>query len=196
MSVPTMSCAGASWRWSIWPWRPSRQVGLDARLTALGFNGPQQAAAIGTLIARMMAPGSELATLQWLQQRRALGELIDFDFTRLDLLALYRIADRLLAHKAALESFLYARECDLFGLDEVITLYDLTNTYFEGTARTPTASIVVASPWELCGEHGGTVGTGGTGATSVAWLLNWRVPSRSQPPFPPTSKPTFSPRSF
>ncbi len=154
---------------------------MDARLTALGFNGPQQAAAIRTLIARMMAPGSELATLQWLQQRRALGELIDFDFTRLDLLALYRIADRLLAHKAALESFLYARECDLFGLDEVITLYDLTNTYFEGTARTPTASIVVASPWELCGEHGGTVGTGGTGATSAAWLLNWRVPSRSQP---------------
>ena len=53
-----------------------RQVGLDDQLAALGFNGPQQAAAIGTLIGRMVAPGSELATHQWLQQRSALGELI------------------------------------------------------------------------------------------------------------------------
>jgi transposase len=112
-----------------------RQVGLDAELLRLGFNGPQQAAAIGTLIARMAAPGSELATHQWLQQRSALGELIDFDFTRLDLMALYRIADRLFAQKQALEAFLYARERDLFDLDEVITLYDLTNTYFEGTGK-------------------------------------------------------------
>jgi transposase len=112
-----------------------RQIGLDGQLTALGFNGPQRAAAIGTLIARMVAPGSELATHQWLQQRSALGELIDFDFTTLDVMALYRISDRLLAHKPALEAFLYERERDLFDLDEVITLYDLTNTYFEGTAH-------------------------------------------------------------
>jgi hypothetical protein len=50
-----------------------RQIGLDGQLTALGFNGPQRAAAIGTLIARMVAPGSELATHHWLQQRSALG---------------------------------------------------------------------------------------------------------------------------
>jgi hypothetical protein len=112
-----------------------RQVGLDEQLTALGFNGPQRAAAIGSLIGRMAAPGSELATHQWLRQRSALGELIDFDFTTLDLMALYRISDRLLAHKPALESFLYERERDLFDLDEVITLYDLTNTYFEGTGH-------------------------------------------------------------
>jgi hypothetical protein len=42
-------------------------------LTVLGFNGPQRAAAIGTLIERMTAPGSELATHHWLQQRSALG---------------------------------------------------------------------------------------------------------------------------
>jgi len=112
-----------------------RQVGLDEQLTALGFNGPQRAAAIGTLIGRMTAPGSELATHQWLEQRSALGELIDFDFTTLDLMALYRISDRLLAHKPALEAFLYEREHDLFDIDEVITLYDLTNTYFEGTGH-------------------------------------------------------------
>lgn len=112
-----------------------RQVGLDRQLEVLGLNGPQRAAAIGTLVARMAAPGSELATHQWLQEQSALGELIDFDFSGLDLMALYRISDQLLKHKAALEGFLYTQERTLFDFAEVITLYDLTNTYFEGTAR-------------------------------------------------------------
>jgi hypothetical protein len=112
-----------------------RQVGLDKKLAALGFNGPQQAAAIGTLVARMAAPGSELATHQWLQEQSALGELIDFDFLELDLMALYRISDQLLKHKGALEGFLYQQEHTLFDFEEVITLYDLTNTYCEGTAK-------------------------------------------------------------
>ena len=112
-----------------------RQVGLNKKLASLGLNGPQQAAAIGTLVARMVAPGSELATYQWLQEQSALGELIDFDFSGLDLMALYRISDQLLKHKGALEGFLYEQERTLFDFEEVITLYDLTNTYFEGTAR-------------------------------------------------------------
>lgn len=112
-----------------------RQVGLDRQLDTLGFNGPQKAAAIGTLIARMAAPGSELATFGWLQHQSALGELIDYDFPGLELKALYRISDQLLKHKAALEGFLYAQERTLFEFEEVITLYDLTNTYFEGTAQ-------------------------------------------------------------
>ena len=112
-----------------------RQVGLDKKLAALGLNGPQQAAAIGTLVARMAAPGSELATYQWLQEQSALGELIDFDFLGLDLMALYRISDQLLKHKRALEGFLYEQERTLFDFEEVITLYDLTNTYCEGTAK-------------------------------------------------------------
>ncbi len=112
-----------------------RQVGLDKKLAALGFNGPQQAAAIGTLVARMAAPGSELATHQWLQEQSALGELIDYDFLDMDLMALYRISDQLLKHKGALEGFLYEQERTLFDFQEVITLYDLTNTYCEGTAK-------------------------------------------------------------
>jgi hypothetical protein len=39
-----------------------RQIGLDKQLEALGLNGPQRAAAIGTLVARMATPGSELAS--------------------------------------------------------------------------------------------------------------------------------------
>jgi len=112
-----------------------RQIGLDTKLEALGFNGRQQAAAIGTLVGRMTAPGSELSTHQWLQHHSGLGELIDYDFSRMHLMQLYRISDQLLKHKAALEAFLYARERTLFDFEEVITLYDLTNTYFEGTGQ-------------------------------------------------------------
>jgi transposase len=111
-----------------------RRFGLDSKLTELGFNRHQLNAAIGTIIARMVQPGSELATHQWLQQRSGLGELLDYDFAALDLNHLYRVSDRLLAHREALESHLYQQECDLFSLAETITLYDVTNTFFEGTA--------------------------------------------------------------
>jgi hypothetical protein len=110
-----------------------RQVGLEQQLEALGFNKRQLACAIGTIIGRMVNPGSELYTHSWLQQQSALGELIEHDFATTGLMQLYRISDRLLGHKEALENFLYARERDLFEFEEVITLYDLTNTYFEGT---------------------------------------------------------------
>ena len=110
-----------------------RQVGLDTQLEKLGFTGPQRAAAIGTIIARMVAPGSELFTHGWLGQHSGLGELIDYDFEALNLMQLYRASDQLLKHKAALEDFLYTRERGLFAFEEVITLYDLTNTFFEGT---------------------------------------------------------------
>jgi transposase len=111
-----------------------RRLGLDRKLVELGFNRHQLGAAIGTIIGRMVQPGSELATHQWLQQRSGLGALLDYDFSALDLTRLYRVSDQLLAHRAALEAHLYQQERDLFSLAETITLYDLTNTFFEGTA--------------------------------------------------------------
>jgi len=108
---------------------------LDRKLTALGLNGAELAAAIGTIIGRMAAPGSELSTHAWLQRESALGELIDYDFDQCGLERMYRVSDRLLKHKDALEAHLFERERTLFNLDCTITLYDLTNTFFEGTAK-------------------------------------------------------------
>ena len=111
-----------------------RRLGLDRKLVELGFSRHQLSAAIGTIIGRMVQPGSELATHQWLQQRSGLGELFEYDFGALDVMRLYRVSDQLLAHRAALEAHLCGQERDLFSLSETITLYDLTNTFFEGTA--------------------------------------------------------------
>lgn len=112
------------------------QVDFTGLLGDCGFNGPQRAAALGTIIARMAAPGSEQATYRWLQSRSGLGELLDYDYESLNDQALYRIADRLYQHRTTIEDTLFGRVRDLFGLDCVVTLYDLTNTYFEGRAET------------------------------------------------------------
>ena len=111
-----------------------RQCGFKDKLAEIGFNRPQIAAALGNIIARMAHPGSELATHAWLQQRSALGELIDFDFEAMDLNRLYRASDALYKHREALQDHLFSQAQTIFGFGETITLYDLTNTYFEGVA--------------------------------------------------------------
>jgi len=109
-----------------------RQVDFQGLLREQGFTGPQRAAALGSIIGRMAAPGSELATDAWLRDHSGLGELLDVDFEAAGLSSLYRVSDRLLAAKAPLEAALFDRVQDLFGLSTTVTLYDLTNTYFEG----------------------------------------------------------------
>ena len=112
-----------------------RQCGLEDKLSELGLNRPQIAAAVGNIVARMAQPCSELATHAWLKDTSALGELIDFDFEAMDLNRLYRASDALYKHREALQEHLFGQARSMFGLGpQTITLYDLTNTYFEGVA--------------------------------------------------------------
>ena len=109
-------------------------LGLDRILTDLGFNGVQRDAAAGLLIGRMAAPGSEMATWRWLRERSALGELLDVDFEAMPPIRLYRTSDLLVRHRDKIEAALFTNIQGLFGLPVTVTLYDLTNTYFEGSA--------------------------------------------------------------
>lgn len=101
-------------------------------LESAGLNGVQRAAAMGSIIGRMAAPGSELATWGWLKERSALGELLEVDFEAMPLMRLYRVSDLLVRHREAIEAALLGRIQSLFDLPATVTLYDLTNTYFEG----------------------------------------------------------------
>jgi len=83
----------------------------------------------------MIVPGSERATHYWLQNLSALGELIDFDFSLVTLDRFYKASDHLLKHKEKIEDHLRKVEIGIFGLEERIILYDLTNTFFEGTGK-------------------------------------------------------------
>ena len=111
-----------------------RQCGFEDKLAELGFNRPQIAAAVGNIVGRMAHPGSELAPPAWLQKRSALGELIDFDVETMDLKRLYRASDALYKHCDALQDHLFGTAKSLFGFTDTVTLYGLTNTYFEGVA--------------------------------------------------------------
>jgi hypothetical protein len=111
-----------------------RQCGFEDKLSELGLNRPQIAAAVASVVARMAHPASELATHAWLQQHSGLGDLIGFDFAAMDLNRLYRASDALFKHREALQDHLFAQAQSIFGFSPTITLYDLTNTYFEGIA--------------------------------------------------------------
>ena len=111
-----------------------RQVGFPELLLELGMSSPIRAAILGVIIGRMAAPGSELAAHRWLGQQSSLGELLDVDFERMPLMTLYRASDALMKYRDIIERTLFNRVHDLLGLNITVTLYDLTNTYFEGTA--------------------------------------------------------------
>ena len=111
------------------------QLGLDEKLTALGITAVGRACILGNLIGRMAEPASELATWEWLQANSSLGELLDVDFAGLSHMRLYRASDALMLHRDAIEEQLFGAVTQLFALEETVTLYDLTNTYFEGQAE-------------------------------------------------------------
>ena len=111
------------------------ELGLLETLNELGINGVVQASILGNLIGRMGQPGSELATWNWLQRHSALGELIDVDFGLMSHMCLYRASDVLMKHREVIETRLFNTSRTLFDLTETVTLYDLSNTYFEGEAK-------------------------------------------------------------
>ncbi|MCI5164721.1 MAG: IS1634 family transposase [Candidatus Electrothrix sp. GM3_4] len=112
-----------------------KEMGLEQKLTELGLTRPQRYAAIGAIIGRMVHPGSELATHDWLQNQSGLGELIGSDFEGMNLYKFYQASDLLLKNKDEIESYLYKKERSVFQFKETITLYDLTNTYLEGSGK-------------------------------------------------------------
>ncbi|MDI9571362.1 MAG: IS1634 family transposase [Pseudomonadota bacterium] len=112
-----------------------KALGLDELLVRLGFNKPARDAALGVIVAKLVAPSSERATHIWLQTMSAVDELLGADFSVISQDRVYRVADMLLQHKQAIEEHLRLKESNLFNLEEKILLYDLTNTFFEGSGK-------------------------------------------------------------
>ena len=112
-----------------------RQLGLDALLEELGVPQITRKMITAQVVGRMAAPGSERATWKWLKDTSALEELIGLSFANLSVMRLYRAADVLLKHQDRIEDHLFRRVQDLLGFETTVTLYDLTNTYFEGQAK-------------------------------------------------------------
>jgi len=112
-----------------------KELGIDRKLKELGLNRHQVAASLGVIAGRMIVPGSERSTHYWLQNVSALDELMGVGFSSLSLDRVYKVSDRLLTHKDTLEDHLRRAEGQLFALEEKIVLYDLTNTFLEGSGK-------------------------------------------------------------
>lgn len=113
----------------------AHQLKLPQQMQNLGLSKTDVSIALGSIIARAVFPDSERSTYSWLCNNSGLGELLDFDFKKSSLDKLYQISDKLLSHKDTLESHFEIIERQFHGYKSTIALYDLTNTYMEGQAK-------------------------------------------------------------
>lgn len=111
-----------------------RRLGMPGTLERLGFNAAQRNAAAVSVINRLDEPCSENGLPAWVA-RSSLVDLLGDDVLRGGEDRFYRISDKLLANRDALEEHLRGRQAQVFELQRAILLYDLTNTHFEGACR-------------------------------------------------------------
>ena len=116
-----------------------RHLGLIDFLTEVMPAGreeiPWSMIAMVLVLCRLCQPSSELHIAEHLYKHTAIADLLGVSADKINEQRLYRALDRLLVHKAALETFLKNRLGSLFDLEYDLLLYDVTSTYFEGQAN-------------------------------------------------------------
>jgi transposase len=105
---------------------------LPKLLKTLGFDAMECSMAEAVITGRLIAPGSELSTWEWIRKQSAIGELTEASLDKLGLNRLSRIGDKLLSHKDVIEEHLLNREKKLHPDRDMLYLFDLTNFHFEG----------------------------------------------------------------
>jgi len=115
-----------------------RQLGLDEFLGEVLPKGreeiPWSAVVQILVLGRLCEPSSELQLAERFYESSGLAELLGVPAEKVNDDRLYRALDALLPHKRALEKHLKAKLGELFQLDYDLLLYDVTSTFFEGTA--------------------------------------------------------------
>ncbi|MBU3950053.1 MAG: IS1634 family transposase, partial [Proteobacteria bacterium] len=111
-----------------------QEYGFDKILKDLGFSDKEIDYAKMLIVARLVHPSSERETAIWINENSAICELINTNAVVYDN-ALHRVACLLLGHHKTIEQRLSQTARGLFDLKETVILYDLTNTYFEGSKR-------------------------------------------------------------
>ncbi|MFA6728228.1 MAG: IS1634 family transposase [Prevotella sp.] len=109
-----------------------RMLGIRQYLNGRGWSAEDTDMALMQIIARAIYPYSELKTVRYLRENTALSEMFKIPKEKITKDSLYRSALRLWKEHRGLEDMLHERVCDMFGIEEKILLFDITNTYFEG----------------------------------------------------------------
>ena len=111
-----------------------REYKFDKMLKELGFTDSQVDYAKILIAGRLVHPSSERETARWANEDSAILELLQAKINVYDT-ALHRTAVLLWEHHDKIEQRLSQAAREIFGLKETIILYDLTNTYFEGSKK-------------------------------------------------------------
>ena len=111
-----------------------REYKFDKILKELGFTDNQLNYAKILIAGRLVHPSSERETARWANEDSAILELLQAKINVYDT-ALHRTAVLLWEHHDKIEQRLSQAAREIFGLKETIILYDLTNTYFEGSKK-------------------------------------------------------------
>jgi hypothetical protein len=111
-----------------------REYKFDKMLKQLGFTDNQLNYAKILIAGRLVHPSSERETARWANEDSAILELLQAKINVYDA-ALHRTAVLLWEQHDKIEQRLSQAAREIFGLKETIILYDLTNTYFEGSKK-------------------------------------------------------------
>jgi hypothetical protein len=109
------------------------QLRLSELLDSIGWSEEQVQLAMTQVISRAIYPGSELATSKWIRDNSAICDITGYDLNKITKDKLYQCSLDLYKYKDSIEKHLSTTTNELFDLQDRIMLYDLTNTYFEGT---------------------------------------------------------------
>lgn len=108
---------------------------FDNILSICNFSSKQMSLAKAVILGKLIEPGSEIATWKWFQERTALIEMTPENLEGIGKDSFYEIGDLLFENKDTIEKHLFNIEKNMFAKHKKIFLYDLTNTYFEGSAK-------------------------------------------------------------
>jgi hypothetical protein len=121
--------AGAEWI----GYHALKQLHIAEFLQNAGWDTHKIQLSLTQIISRAVYPASELETTRWIRENSAICELTGFPLKELTKDALYANALALYQIKDSLEKHLSKRTNELFDIQDKILLFDLTNTYFEGS---------------------------------------------------------------
>jgi len=103
---------------------------LKECFTSLGMTSKQSDKALISIAARSIFSSSEHKTAQILNRSSELKSLFSYD-EEITHKQLYAISDTIYKHKEKIDSFLYQRVSNMFGLEDKLVIFDISNTYFE-----------------------------------------------------------------
>ncbi len=112
-----------------------RELGFDALMSELDMSENEKSVAKALIIGRLINPTSENSTHRWFQNETALVEMTNTDISEIGKDIFYTTADVLYKNKDKIELYLYQKETTLFSLKRKCYLFDLTNTYLEGSGK-------------------------------------------------------------